>query len=505
MVFKKEKWTLKELIPSTNAKGVQKVIMASEGVLKKIEGYKNSFTHSITEKKFNELVDLWERYLLLAARASQFAQLKFAENSKDAAAGALEAKVRQTLSEHDNRLLWLKLGFARFPKKDINRLIDSCPNAAYFLKRLVATKDFLLSEKEEKIINLKNVNGVSALSTLYDILTTGFTYTFMGKELTQNELLSYVRSADAKTRELAYETLLKQFQKHETVFGELYRAIVSDWYSEYCELRGYPTPISVRNIANDIPDEVVEMLLSLAEKNQVLFQRYFKLKAMALGLKKLRRFDLYAPIGKLDKKISYSDACRLVLEAFRAFSPKFYLAARMLFERKHIHSAISVGKNQGAFCSGAVPNVGPFVLLNFTGDLRSVLTLAHELGHAVHYALAAEKQSIFHVDAPLPIAETASTFSELLLIESLKKEKPELVKSLLFQELDEAYASIGRQLEFVAFEKEAHELIKNGGSTDDLKMLYLNRLRKHFGPSVKVHKGFEIEWSYISHIFHTPF
>ncbi|MDO8661321.1 MAG: M3 family metallopeptidase, partial [Candidatus Woesearchaeota archaeon] len=365
------------------------------------------------------------------------------------------------------------------------------------------------------IINLKEVNGSNALQTVYDILATGFTFPWDGSQVTQNELLAKVRDSSSTVRKKAYDTLFEVFKEQESVFGEIYRALVADWHSECIDLRKYKTPISVRNIGNDLSDAAVQVLLRVAQKNQTVFQEYFSLKAKLLGTKKFSRYDLYAPIvssasseesgSKTKETIPYQEACEIVLETFKDFSPVFNSLAQSMFDEGHIHSVVSRGKNQGAFCSSSVPSVKPFVLLNYVGDERSVSTLAHELGHAIHFMLAAKEHSVFHAHSCLPLAETASIFSELLLVDKLKKLKPKLARSLIFQELDNAYASIGRQIEFVAFEQEAHELIKNHGSTNDLRELYLKRLRAHFGSECDVPKCFESEWSYISHIFHTPF
>jgi len=512
--YKLQSWDLSSL--ARTHEDVENYLAKAEQCVKELEKLKPAYVHTISEKDFAHIISLVEKYTEVVCVAGQYASLKVSENSKDSEATALNARIDSVSAILGNRMLWVTLDFVKFPKSDIARLISAVPHADYYLRHTVALKDFLLSQNEERVINLKNVNGSNALLTVYDIFATGFTFSWNGVQITQNELLARVRDASPKIRKRAYETLFKVFKEQESVFGEIYRAIVADWRAECIELRHYPSPISVRNTSNDISDEAVKTLLKVAQKNQTVFQEYFVLKAKLLGTKKFRRYDLYAPIvsrkenkksknNKSKEKISYQEACEIVLETFKEFSSVFHSLAKSMFDECHIHSLISQGKNQGAFCSSSVPSVKPYVLLNYVGDERSVSTLAHELGHAIHFMLAAKKHSVFHAHACLPLAETASIFSELLLIDKLKELKPKLARSLIFQELDNAYASIGRQIEFVAFEQEAHELIKNHGSTNDLKELYVKRLRAHFGKDCDIPQCFESEWSYVSHIFHTPF
>ena len=504
-MFKKEVWSLRDIVPSDTFEGAQTFLDSAEKIVKKIESYKKNFKPSISTNDFKKIIDLLEEYSDTVYHVYQYSSLRVSQNSHDQKASAFSAKVNSVCSGHSNRMLWFSLDYVKFPEKDIKRLISAVPKAGYYLKQVVARKNFLLSDKEEKIINIKDVNGAANIITMYNIFTRGFTFRFKGKDVTESELLGYVRDKNPNVRREVYTSLFSVFKKNESLFGEMYRAIASDWYSECVELRGYKKPISVRNTANNVSDKVVEVLMKVIEKNTHVWHKYFRLKAKLLKTKKLSRYDLYAPIGGSDEKISFDQGSRIVLETFKDFSSDMYSCAKQLFEKKHIHSSVVKGKDQGGFCSGHIPNIDPYILLNYVDEPRSVSTLAHELGHAIHFMLASREQSIFHAHSTLPMAETASTFSELLLIEKMKKTNPKMVRSLLFQQIDNAYASIGRQIEFTSFEEKAHELIKNHGSTDDLKKLYFARVKKHFGSSVDVPEIFENEWSIIPHIFDTPF
>ena len=176
-----------------------------------------------------------------------------------------------------------------------------------------------------------------------------------------------------------------------------------------------------------------------------------------------------------------------------------------MLDKKHIHSTIQRGKRGGAFCSSSIPKIYPYILINFTENYESTSNLAHELGHAIHFILSAKRQNIFNVHSALPIAETASIFSELILIEKIKKENPSIAEGLVLRQLDNLYASIARQIEFVEFEKEIHNIIKKSPTTDEISNIYLNRIKKHFGSEVYIPDYFKYEWLSVPHIFNTPF
>lgn len=284
-----------------------------------------------------------------------------------------------------------------------------------------------------------------------------------------------------------------------------YQAIVKDWAYE-TKLRGFKSPISMRNVANHIDDKVIDTLIKVCSDNVGAFQNYFRFKAKELGVKKLSRFDLYAPIGESTETYQYSDALKMVEEAFRGFSPAFAENAKRIITEKHIDSHPGDSKRGGAFCMTVSPSIDPYVLLNFAGKMRDVSTLAHELGHGVH-SIYANSHSISAQHANLPLAETASTFGEMILFEKLLSEAKtnQEKKVLLSDKLADSYATICRQNFIVKFEISAHEAFQKGVEQKDLSKLWLDNLKEQFGDSVEVDDLFQYEWSYIPHIIHTPF
>jgi oligoendopeptidase F len=271
-------------------------------------------------------------------------------------------------------------------------------------------------------------------------------------------------------------------------------------------LRGYASPIGVRNVANDVPDAAIDTMLEVVAESVPLFQRYFRRKAEWLRLPRLRRYDLYAPLGTSDQRVEWSEAVATVVGTFAGFHPLLGEHARRVFEEDHIDAQPRPGKKGGAFCSTVLPKLTPWVLVNYSGRLRDVATLAHELGHAVHGMLASE-HSVLVSQASLPLAETASVFSEILTMERLLAERPEPVaqRELLAAAIDDIYATVVRQAYFVRFEREAHAAILAGAKPEQLSEMYFGLLEEQFGDAIELAPEFRQEWIMIPHIYSTPF
>jgi oligoendopeptidase F len=380
----------------------------------------------------------------------------------------------------------------------------------HYLFDLRRFKPHTLDEKSEQIINIKDANGIGAVMTLYSMLTNRLEYTLevdgQTLTLTRDALMGYAFAPRPELRAAAYQELYKVYGRESTVLGQIYVNRVHDWHDEHVGLRGYRSAVSVRNVDNDIPDEAVQVLLDVARENAPVFQRYFRLKAGWLGMDRLRRYDLYAPLATSDRSIPYGDAVRSVLETFHSFHPRFAQMAERCFAENHVDSEIRKGKRGGAFCSTVLPSLTPWVLVNYAGRVRDVATLAHELGHAVH-SMMAEHHSILTQHASLPLAETASVFGEMLMTDRLLREEPDPLarRELLAAAVDDVYATVLRQAYFVLFEQEAHKEILAGRSVEDLSEMYMGKLVEQFGDSVEIAPEFRYEWLSIPHIYQTPF
>jgi oligoendopeptidase F len=427
--------------------------------------------------------------------------------------------VRQTTTAAYNRILFFTLWWRGLGDAEAEALLPSPAEAAadarladhrHYLIDLRRLKPHTLDEKSEQIINVKDDNGIQAVTTLYSMLTNRLEFRLEvdGEErrLTRDALTSHAFSPRADLREAAYRELYRVYEGEANILAQIYMNRVRDWHEENVGLRGYRSAIAVRNTDNDIPDGAVEALLAVARENAPLFQRYFRLKAGWLGLDRLRRYDIYAPLAASDREIPYGEAVRSVLATFDAFHPTFARMAERVFAESHIDSEIRKGKRSGAFCSTIAPRFTPWVLVNYAGKVRDVATLAHELGHAIHSMLA-EGHSTLTQHASLPLAETASVFGEMLMTDRLLREEPDPLarRELLAAAVDDVYATVLRQSYFVLFETEAHAAILEGRSLEDLNALYMGKLEEQFGDSVEVAPEFRLEWLSIPHIFHTPF
>jgi oligoendopeptidase F len=446
----------------------------------------------------------------LGGRLYGFAGLAFSADTQDQAVMALMGRVEQFLAEMGNRTLFFSLWWKALDDANAVRLIQSAGDLSYWLEEMRHFKPHTLSEPEEKIINLKNVTGASAIEHLYDTYTNRYTFKVeVGgevKEMTRGELMTYVRREDPALRAQAYQELYRVYGNDGSFLGQMYQAIARDWRNENLTLRNYSSPMAVRNLANDVPDEVVDTLLDVAQKNTGIFQRFFQLKARWLGLERLRRYDIYAPVVKSDKRYDFDRAAGMVLSSFSQFDGQFGSMAQRVFDQNHLDSQVRKGKRGGAFCWSVNPKLTPWVLLNYQGRADDVATMAHELGHAIHSMMASE-HSLFTFHASLPLAETASTFGEMMLVDRLLAEESDesVRRDILFRQVDDAYATIQRQAFFALFEKQAHEMVRQSASVDEMSEAYLQSLHAQFGSAVDVADEFRWEWVSIPHIYASPF
>ncbi|HLC90558.1 MAG TPA: M3 family oligoendopeptidase [Candidatus Nanoarchaeia archaeon] len=494
-------WDLRAIQPKDLAKELKQIEQKAELLEKK----RHILTDTISVSTFMAFLKELEQFRALTSKVGAYGSLTFAENSANQKAVAEMSLIEQSLTKVSNRLLFFGLWFKDLPDKKAKELISHSGDYRYHLEEIRKTKPFTLQEKEEQIINIKDVTGVGALNTIYSLLTSQFHFTYKGKAVSQEELIVLARDSSAKVRKEAYHILLQRYKENSQVIGEIYKNIINDWREESITLRGYKTPLHVRNVANDIPDKAVEALLHVCEKNKGIFQEFFEIKRKKLGLKKMLRTDIYAPLKKeKEKKIPYGEALDMVIDVFGKFSPEFQQGALKIIQANHIHSNVQKNKQTGAFCSSVTAKLPPYCLWSYTGTLRDVSTIAHELGHGVHHILAKE-HSEFTFHACLPLAETASIFAEMILSEKILEKYPEKAKELLFYKVDDLYASIIRQAGFVQFEIKAHEMMKEGKTIEEMSSLYLSELKKQLGNKVVIDDEFAYEWCYVPHIFHTPF
>jgi oligoendopeptidase F len=510
MPYSQTRWSLDDLFPASNSKEMQAAFEKLQAYISAFEDRRQQLTTGITSVAFLDIIQQYEELNALAYRVSGFSSLNFAADTQDQAAQTFVARVDKFMAEIQNRTLFFSLWWKELDEGVANRLMDDAGDYAYWLEEMRHFKPHTLSEAEEKIINIKDVTGINALTNLYDALTNRYVFKIEDdgelKELTRGELMVYAYHQNPDMRARAYQELYRVYAEDGPILGQMYQTLVRDWRNEQVDLRNFNSPLAARNLINDIPDEVVDTLLGVCERNTGVFQRYFHLKARWLGTERLRRYDIYAPVAQAKKTYPFGEAAEMVLDSFAEFDPQVASLAKKVFDEQHIDSEIRKGKRSGAFCATVNPKITPWVLINYQSKPRDVATLAHELGHAIHSQLAAQ-HSLFTFHSSLPLAETASTFGEMMLIDKLlATESDENVRrDLLFKQVDDAYATIMRQAYFALFERQAHDMVHNNATVDELAGAYVENLQNQFSDAVEISDEFRWEWVSIPHIYHVPF
>lgn len=397
--------------------------------------------------------------------------------------------------------------------ENAKRLFKSVPDLEYVLARKRELARYTLSEPEESIISKKDTILGEALTDLRELVETDFTYFFKPEGVKRGRtiktlpgIIKYVQSPSPEERAAAYTTIFEKFRDNIDKFFIIYRAIAKDWATE-AKIRGYDSPISVRNVGNGVPDEAIETLLDVCSENRGIYQDYFRFKAKELGMGRLRRFDVYAPLEKKEGgEKGFPDALKLVLEALDSFSGGFGKRARRIVDSGHIDSHPGENKRAGGYCYTVTPDIVPYIMLNYSKKQRDVMTLAHELGHGIH-SLYSSHHSASSRSAPLPLAETASTFAEMVVFEKLLEgaKSDKVRKSMLSDKMGDSFATVLRQNYFVKFEVEAHKSLMEGVTASELSETYFGALREQFGDSVEIDPLFKYEWAYVPHIVRTPF
>ncbi|MGZ5489162.1 MAG: M3 family oligoendopeptidase [Nitrososphaeraceae archaeon] len=512
-------WDLSELVDEKKniIKNYLKILHVD---VKKFENNRNLLNDDISSQKFSEMLLQLEKISEKLNMVIGFAHLQYSSNTSSNEYSALVTEMELLGTEISNNLIFFDIWFKNVLKeKDANRIIQTVdPVYKHFLTHKRVLSKYTLSEKEEKIVNILEVSGPTALVKIYDRMTNSFEFVLEIKRnnkitrkkfINKEKLMSLVRSNKSEERKAAYKSLFNVYKNNSGVLGEIYLNLIVQWHDENIKIRGFDSPISVRNVYNDISDSVVSTLLDTCKKNSFIFHKYFNLKAKMLKLKKLERYHLYAPFvkkGMVQKRYTYEQAVNIVLNVFESFDPKFREYAEIVFNKNHIDAEIRKGKMSGAFCSTITPKLTPYILLNYDGMYRDISTMAHEFGHAIH-SICSSNLPIAVSHAPLPLAETASVFAEMLLNEKLAEEMTEQGRSILLAEqIDDMYATIMRQSYFTLFEIDAHsKVIENNANIDNVSNLYKKNLQDQFGNSVIVSDDFMWEWTYIPHFYHSPF
>ena len=461
----------------------------------------------LSAAELREAIEERERIESIVTRALYYAHLWFSTNMADPPRGALVARLTEKGAALDTQLLFFGLEIADLDDEAAEALVadDELANWRHWLCSLRKFRPYLLSEPEEKIFTEKSVSGVSAWGRLHEELLGALRVELDGEEIGFEEALAKLYSADRDERRNAAEAVTESLAPGLRTRTFVYNTIVVD-KSIDDRLRGYETWISARNLRNDTTDEAVQALIDATVGRYDVPQRYYKLKAKLLGLDRITFYDRFAPIGEDPTKVSWEEAKQVVQDAFADFSTEAGDTIERFFTRSWIDAPTRDNKRTGAFCATNVPGVHPYVFMNFTGDRRSILTLAHELGHALHGSMAAPL-GLFNAETPLTTAETASVFGEALTFRRLLaiEEDPQKRLNLLAGRIEDSIATVFRQVAMNRFEDAVHTYRRESGelSPEKFEEVWIETQTNMFEDSVDL-DGYSSWWSYIPHFIGTP-
>jgi oligoendopeptidase F len=445
----------------------------------------------------------------LVSRAGTYAALRFSTDTADPSRGALLQRVQERGTSIETKLLFFDLEWAALPDATAQRLVtgEELDFARHHLENVRRYREHLLSEPEEKVLAEKSVTGSSAWARLFEELTSAIEVELPEHEKVALDVaLSRLALPDRELRRTAAEAVTAALAPGLRTRGYVFNTLLADKATDD-RLRRYPSWLAARNLANEASDESVQALISAVRARYELPQRWYRLKARLLGVERIADYDRMAAVTQDDVSFSYAQACELVRDCYDSFSPELGALVGRFYDERWIDAPLRPGKRGGAFCASATPAVHPYVMLNYTARRRDVLTLAHELGHGVHFALAA-RQGIFHQGTPLTLAETASVFGETIVFGRLLEEdsSPESRLALLAENLEGAIATVFRQVAMNHFEDLAHTARREQGelSVERLGELWAESQEEMLGDSVEITEGYRTWWSYIPHFINTP-
>ena len=435
--------------------------------------------------------------------------LIFATNMEDPEITRYNSSISDQITEILSSLIFFTLELSKIDEKTIDKWMKdkSAQTWQPFLKILRKRNPYLLDPLVEEILIEKSATGRSAWVRLFDETSAALRFPFRKDLLSEAEILNLLSDKDPENRKIAGKSLSDILDKNKRIFSMILNVISRDRYIEDNK-RGFHRIMSSRNLDNDVEDEVVDALVNTVDKAMPkLTHRYYKWKAKQFGKSKLDWWDRNAPLPQTsDKNINWLDAKSIILDSFSSFHPKISNLAELFFKNNWIDASVRQGKASGAFAHPSVPSLHPYILVNYQGKIRDVMTLAHELGHGVHQILAA-KNGLLMAETPLTLAETASVFGEMLVFRKLLDESSvEQKKQLLAGKIEDMLNTVARQIGFHQFEVKFHEArIKSELTPDEISDIWMETQKHAVGPYVNLNNDYRVLWGYIPHFVHTPF
>ncbi|MCE9597024.1 MAG: M3 family oligoendopeptidase [Spirochaetia bacterium] len=499
-------WNLKIIYPTTDRRESDKNQLLSE-----VDGFASTYRGRVASLSDSELVGAFSAHAKISnlmSRLSVHAYLTFAGDTSDSASQALVAATEELSAGVWGKLVFFELEIGRIPKR---AFAGELAQYSYFIEKCIQRNEHNLTEDLESYGIEKNLTGVQALTGLFDEVMGGLSFETEDAEgktvrLTQETALAYMHHSDRKARTRIYSQFLETVGSQKTVLSNIYNNVVLDHRLD-TRRRKYNSPMEPRNLNNQVSSAAVNAMLGAVESRYGIVRDYYSWKARYAAISDFTNADIYAPVLPRAREFSFDEARQAVLSAYGNFDSGSGKIVDAFFTGERLDARLRTGKRPGAFCYGASPELDAFVHLNFTGDLRSVQTLAHELGHGLHHQLA-KSQNHVNFGTPLVTAETASVFGEILLNELLfvdsKSREDKL--ALVCAQMESVLATVFRQTVLTRFEEAAHaEREKGRVSADKLCELWLSENSKLYGNAVRMVDAYKWGWAYIPHFVHTPF
>ncbi|MFB9173507.1 M3 family oligoendopeptidase [Roseibium salinum] len=506
-------WDLTDLYPAVNAPEVAADLKESLERSKTFEASYKGRLGELAKDNVPALVTAiraYEDLEDLMGRLISFAGLLYSENTIDPAAQKFYGDVQEQITTASSHLLFFTLELNKIDDAVMDAALEDVQLAHYrpWIEDLRKGKPYQLEDRVEQLFHEKSVTGPSAWNRLFDETMASLKFEMDGEELSIEQTLNLLVDPSPEKRRLASEALTKTFKANLRTFTLITNTLAKD--KEISDRwRSFADIADSRHLANRVEREVVDaMVTAVRDAYPRLSHRYYKLKAKWLGMDQLNTWDRNAPLPDADTRvIPWDEAKNTVLSAYGSFSPDMAEIAGRFFDKGWIHAPARSGKAPGAFAHPTVPSAHPYVLVNYQGKIRDVMTLAHELGHGVHQVLAGPNGPLM-APTPLTLAETASVFGEMLTFKSLleKAADPRTRKIMLAAKAEDMINTVVRQIAFYTFERKVHTERRNGELTSDkIGELWLSVQAESLGPAIRLSEGYETFWTYIPHFVHSPF
>ena len=504
-------WDLSDLYSSASAKEIVKDLKSVEQLS---ESFASKYENKLSTLSATEMLICLmsqEKITGLMGRLMSFAALRYYQMTTDVSRTKLLSDIQDKITQLSAKIIFFSLEFNTLDESHLNDMLNENSELRRYrtaFDRMRAMKPYQLSDELEKFLHEQSVVGATAWNRLFDETIISLKFNINKKDLSLEEVLNQLTDANRRNREKAAKSLSKVLEKNITLFSRITNTLAKEKSIED-KWRKFPNPQFSRHLTNDVEEEVVKALRdSVVDSYSKTSHRYYKLKAKWLGLKKLEIWDRNAPLPQNEEKvISWSEARSIVTSAYTEFDPRMDALVQPFFEKGWIDAAVKPGKAPGAFSHPTVTDVHPYILLNYLGKPRDIMTLAHELGHGVHQSLSSSQGEIL-ANTPLTLAETASVFGEMLTFQKMLSESKGEInrKQLLAGKVEDMINTVVRQISFYDFECRVHHNRQLGELTpDQINKIWLDVSKESLGPVFNYVKGYENFWAYVPHFIHSPF